>query len=56
MKISNFQYAMYISENYGDLISDEKLKYIAEKMKLKPNVLIKNYKSIIKINEMLKFL
>lgn len=50
-KTSNFGTAIYIAKTHGNNISDEKLTEVAKAMKLKPKVLIKNYKSVVSINE-----
>lgn len=50
-KASNFATAVYIAKTHGNNISDEKLTSVAKAMKLKPKVLIKNYKSVVSINE-----
>lgn len=51
-KTSNFETAIYIAETFGHSISDEKLTKVAKAMNLKPKVLIKNYKSVVSINEL----
>jgi len=53
-KASNFRTAVYIAKTHGHNISDEKLIEIAKAMKLKPKVLIKNYKSVVSINEIVE--
>ena len=40
-----------ITYKRGHNISDDKLTEVAKAMKLKPKVLIKNYKSVVSINE-----
>lgn len=50
-KTSNFGTAVYIAEKHGHNITDEQLTKVAKEMKLKPKVLIKNYKSVVSINE-----
>lgn len=50
-KPSNFGIAIYIAENHGHNISDEKLTEVAKAINLKPKVLIKNYKSVVSIKE-----
>ena len=50
-KTSNVETAIYIANTYGHNISDEKLTQVAKAMNLKPKVLIKNYKSVVSINE-----
>ena len=52
--LSNISVAVYIAENHGDNVSDDKLIKIAKEMNLKPNVLIKNYKAICKIKNIFK--
>ena len=46
-KPSNFGTALFIAENFGLDVKDEAIKKIAVDMNLKPNVLIKNYKSVV---------
>lgn len=48
-KLSNFGVARYIAENKGHEISEEKLIEVAKAMNLKPNVLIKNYNTVVKL-------
>ena len=55
-KTSNFGTAIYIAKTHGHNISDEKLTEVAKAMKLKPKVLIKNYKSVVSINEIIESL
>jgi hypothetical protein len=55
-KTSNFGTAIYIAKTHGHNISDEKLTEVAKAMKLKPKVLIKNYKSVVSINEIVESL
>jgi hypothetical protein len=55
-KISNFGTAVYIAENHGHNISDEKLTEVAKAINLKPKVLIKNYKSVVSIKEIVESL
>jgi len=50
-KTSNFGTAVYIAKQHGHNITDEQLTKVAIEMKLKPKVLIKNYKSVVSINE-----
>ena len=50
-KTSNFETAIYIAKTHGHNIPDKKLIEVAKVMKLKPKVLIKNYKSVVSINE-----
>jgi hypothetical protein len=52
-KTSNFETAIYIAKTYGHNISDDNLTEVAKTMKLKPKVLIKNYKWVVSINEIL---
>jgi hypothetical protein len=51
-RVSNFATAVYIAEKHGHNIPDEKLIAVAKAMRLKPKVLIKNYKSVVSINEL----
>ena len=53
-KLKNYEAALYIAENYGINVSEEKLKKVAKKFNYKPNVLIKNYKLMIKIVKIFK--
>lgn len=53
-KLTNFSAAMYISDKFGNNVTDEKLKEVAKAMNYRPNVLIKNYKSIVAIKELFK--
>lgn len=53
-KTSNFGTAIYIAKTHGHNISDDKLIEVAKAMKLKPKVLIKNYKSVVSINNIKK--
>ena len=55
-KTSNFGIATYIAKKHGHNISDMKLTEVAKAMKLKPKVLIKNYKSVVSINEIVESL
>jgi hypothetical protein len=50
-KTSNFETAIYIAKTHGHNISDDNLMEVAKAMKLKPKVLIKNYKWVVSINE-----
>ena len=47
---TNFQLAMYLVRKHGRNISDEKLRECAKVYNHKPNVLIKNYRSIVKLD------
>jgi len=50
-KTSNFGTAIYIAKTHGHNIPDEKLIEVAKVMKLRPKLLIENYKSVVSINE-----
>jgi hypothetical protein len=49
-KESNVHVAMYVVGTYGPNVSNEKLIEIAKLYNFKPNVFIKNYKTICLIN------
>jgi hypothetical protein len=53
-KPSNISVEIYIVENYGENVSDDKLIKVAKEMNLKPNVLIKNYKQLCLIRSIFK--
>lgn len=55
-KTSNFGVAVYIANTHGHDMSIEKLTEVAKAMKLKPNVLIKNYRSVVSINKIVESL
>lgn len=55
-KTSNFGTAIYIAKTHGHNITDDKLTEVAKAMKLKPKVLIKNYKSVVSINEFFNYM
>ena len=55
-KTSNFVTAIYLAKTYGHNISEDKLIEVAKAMKMKHNVLIKNYKHIVAINVICKTL
>ena len=48
---SNFGTAVYIANTHGNNIEDEKIIDVAKKMGMYPKVLLKNYKSVTKINK-----
>ena len=52
-KPSNFGTAVYIANKHGNNVPDEKLIEVAKTMNLKPKVLIKNYKSVAQINDII---
>jgi hypothetical protein len=50
-RVSNFGTAVYLAETYGNDISDEKIIEVAKTVNMKAKTLLKNYKSISKINK-----
>ena len=52
-KTSNFGTAIYIAKKHGHNITDEQLIKVAIELRLNPKVLIKNYKSVVSINEII---
>lgn len=53
-KPSSIQVAIYIAETKGCNVSDEKLREVALKLGYNPNVLIDNYNTIVRINNVFK--
>lgn len=53
-RVSNFGTAAYIAENYGYNVSDEKLTEVAKAMKLRPKILIENYKEVVSLRKIVE--
>ena len=50
-KPNNFQAAVYLADIHGNDIKEDKLIEIAKFLKYNPKILVKNYKSVVKINK-----
>lgn len=51
---SNFGAAVYISQTQGNNVPDEKIIEVAKEIGMYPKVLLRNYKTISKMNKIFK--
>lgn len=50
----NFQLAIFLSENYGNDLSEAQIFEVAKELKKKPNLLLRNYKHVSELDKILK--
>lgn len=51
--IGNFQLAIFLSENYGNNLSEAQIIEVARELKKKPKLLLRNYKFVAELDKIL---